>query len=63
MDKKEWLPHLTDENVNEAKRGGLGAYLVALEGWRRGLTLTWYAKRVRKKSVEGPYSERKYSRA
>ena len=36
------LPHLPNEVVADALGYKLGAYLVALEGWRRGLKLKWY---------------------
>src|SRR5690554_449320 len=36
------LPHLTNEIVVSARKTKLCAYSVALEGWRRGLTLKWY---------------------
>lgn len=36
------LPHLTNEMVVGARKTKLCAYSVALEGWRRGLTLKWY---------------------
>ncbi|UOE93822.1 acylphosphatase [Alkalihalobacillus sp. LMS39] len=36
------LPHLTNEIVVGARKTKLCAYSVALEGWRRGLTLKWY---------------------
>ncbi|MDX8047097.1 acylphosphatase [Gracilibacillus sp. S3-1-1] len=36
------LPHLTNEIVRGARKTKLCAYAVALEGWRRGLTLKWY---------------------
>lgn len=42
--KTEWLPHLTSEVVADARGWNLDAYAVALEGWRRGLTLKWHAK-------------------
>src|SRR5699024_5231249 len=32
----------------------LCAYLVALEGWRRGLTLTWYSEKVKKRGIHAP---------
>lgn len=38
------LPHLTKEVLTGARKTKLCAYAVALEGWRRGLTLTWYSK-------------------
>lgn len=40
----EHLPHLTSEVVTDARGPELDAYTIALEGWRRGLTLKWYAK-------------------
>lgn len=39
-----WLPHLPTEVVYEARGYAFDAYLVALEGWRRGLTLKWHAR-------------------
>lgn len=36
------LPHLTNEIVRGARKTKLCAYAVAVEGWRRGLTLKWY---------------------
>lgn len=41
---ENWLPHLHAEVVSEIKGNYLDAYLVALEGWRRGLTLKWHIK-------------------
>lgn len=41
---REWLPHLTNEVVADARGWNLDAYVVALEGWRRGLTLRWHTK-------------------
>ncbi|WP_139368226.1 acylphosphatase [Evansella clarkii] len=38
-----WLPHLNREVVKGVRGFKLCAYLIALEGWRRGLTLTWYS--------------------
>lgn len=40
----EWLPHLSNEIVADAHGNLLDAYVVALEGWRRGLTLRWHVK-------------------
>lgn len=42
--RAEWLPHLTGEIVSDAHGNFLDAYVVALEGWRRGLTLRWHVK-------------------
>ncbi|MED3655570.1 acylphosphatase [Heyndrickxia sporothermodurans] len=42
--RAEWLPHLTSEIVADARGPEFGAYTIALEGWRRGLTLKWHAK-------------------
>ncbi|WP_163969614.1 acylphosphatase [Oceanobacillus halotolerans] len=40
----EWLPHLSNEIVADAHGNLLDSYAVALEGWRRGLTLRWHVK-------------------
>lgn len=40
--KQEWLPHLKDAIPPEAKRNQISLYTIALEGWRRGLTLKFY---------------------
>lgn len=42
--KANWLPHLPYEVVEDARGWNLDAYVVALEGWRRGLTLKWHTK-------------------
>ena len=39
-----WLPHLSNEVASVRKGGRIDAYYIALEGWRRGLTLIWYSK-------------------
>ncbi|GAE32965.1 acylphosphatase [Alkalihalobacillus hemicellulosilyticus] len=41
---KEWLAHLPMEVVEDARGPEFDAYLIALEGWRRGLTLKWHVK-------------------
>ncbi|WP_067841016.1 acylphosphatase [Amphibacillus sediminis] len=38
-----WGVKITEEIANEAKGLDLDAYLIALEGWRRGLDLRWHA--------------------
>lgn len=38
-DKKQWLPHLIDSIPDSAKGYTISSYSIALEGWRRGLTL------------------------
>lgn len=40
----KWLPHLAEEIVSEIEDNYLDSYVVALEGWRRGLTLKWHVK-------------------
>lgn len=40
--KQEWLQHLKDAIPPEAKRNQTSLYTIALEGWRRGLTLKFY---------------------
>lgn len=44
MDRKkvELLPYLSQEVVEDITGFKLCSYLVALEGWRRGLELKWY---------------------
>ncbi|WP_062050286.1 acylphosphatase [Bacillus sp. JCM 19034] len=42
--KAEWLLHLPLEVVEDARGPEFDAYLIALEGWRRGLTLKWHVK-------------------
>lgn len=42
--RAEWLPHLTPQIVDGIDGNFLDAYVVALEGWRRGLTLKWHVK-------------------
>lgn len=42
--EKRWLPHLSSEIMADARGPELDAYVLALEGWRRGLTLKWHAK-------------------
>jgi|SRR5690625_5122352 len=44
----EWLPHLAKEIVSETEGTFLDAYAIALEGWRRGLTLKWHVKNSEK---------------
>ncbi|WP_216829901.1 acylphosphatase [Alkalihalobacterium elongatum] len=49
MEKKaEWLPDLSNEVVEAARGHELCPYVIALEGWRRGLTLKWYSKESEK---------------
>lgn len=53
MDRKKWLPHVTND-ITIGSRNRLSAYLIALEGWRRGLKLTWYSKKVKNNKVHAP---------
>lgn len=39
-----WLPHLDEETIFETEGNYLDSYVVALEGWRRGLKLQWHVK-------------------
>lgn len=50
-----WLPHLEDAVPMEAIRDKLGMYSIALEGWRRGLTLRFY------KTYKGKKTKIRYS--
>src|SRR5690625_4617591 len=54
MNEKNWLPHLTNEMVAGARNNNLCSYLIALEGWRRGLTLKFYSKLVKQNSLHAP---------
>lgn len=55
----EWMPHLSNEIVSNAHGNLLDAYAVALEGWRRGLTLRWHVKDSEKfKEMETWYVDR-----
>src|SRR5699024_7162874 len=53
MSEKKWLSHISPEIIIENKNR-VCAYLVALEGWRRGLTLTWYSKKVKSNKIHAP---------
>jgi len=57
MKNQNWLPQFTNEIITNARarsNGLLDSYLIALEGWRRGLTLTWYSEKVKNNSVHAP---------
>src|SRR5699024_427172 len=41
-DNVQLLPHFNKSVVKNIRGFKLDAYLIALEGWRRGLTLKWY---------------------
>lgn len=53
VNQKKWLPHIAPEIAIE-NRFHICAYLVALEGWRRGLALTWYSQKVKNNRVHAP---------
>lgn len=40
---KNWLPHLEGSLPKEAWRNQISMYTIALEGWRRGLTLKFFS--------------------
>ncbi|OIJ21747.1 hypothetical protein BKP45_03350 [Anaerobacillus alkalidiazotrophicus] len=42
--EKHWLPHYIDAVPIEASRKKTSMYVIALEGWRRGMTLKFYNK-------------------
>lgn len=56
MLNKDWLPQFTNDMIKnaQARNDNLCAYLIALEGWRRGLTLTWYSEKVKKQGLHAP---------
>ena len=47
LQNENWLPHLTNEMMIGARNNNLCSYVIALEGWRRGLTLTFYSRKVK----------------
>lgn len=42
--QENWLKHLPKEILDGIQGNYLDSYMVALEGWRRGLTLKWHIK-------------------
>ncbi|MBR7554917.1 hypothetical protein KC820_12350, partial [Allobacillus sp. SKP8-2] len=40
----QWLKHLPPEILDGIQGNYLDSYAIALEGWRRGLTLKWHVK-------------------
>src|SRR5690625_5475492 len=42
---KKWLSHLPLEVIANTQDNYLDAYVIALEGWRRGLNLSWHTKK------------------
>lgn len=49
-----WFPKYKNEMLKGAMNNNLCSYLIALEGWRRGLTLTWYSRKVRRQGIHAP---------
>ncbi len=54
MENEEWLPHLSNEMMIGARNNNLCSYLIALEGWRRGLTLKFYSRRIKQDRIHAP---------
>ncbi|MCR2821425.1 ATP-grasp domain-containing protein [Lederbergia panacisoli] len=54
MQTHQWLSHVTPDIVTEARGTNLDAYLLAVEGWRRGLELRWSSRKVKKRGVHAP---------
>lgn len=48
---KEWLPHLENSVPETVSGDRLSIYAIALEGWRRGLTVKFYNVKYRKKAI------------
>ena len=48
---KSWLPHLENSIPIEARGYSVSMYSIALEGWRRGLTLKFINKNRRKSEI------------
>jgi len=49
--KNNWLKHINREMTLQAKGLDLCPYLIALEGWRRGLKLTWLVGDTNKSDI------------
>ncbi|WP_164218467.1 ATP-grasp domain-containing protein [Virgibacillus sp. YIM 98842] len=47
----EWLPHLEDCIPNEGKGYSLSMYSIALEAWRRGITVKFYNNTPKKSQI------------
>lgn len=56
---KNWLPQFTNEMIKGAgaRNNNLCTYLIALEGWRRGLKLTFDSQKVKKQEIHAPGRE------
>jgi len=54
LENNNWLPHLKNEMMIGARNNNLCSYLIALEGWRRGLTLKFYSRKVKKAGLHVP---------
>lgn len=50
MINNEWLDKYSDDMVKGARNSNFCSYLIALEAWRRGLDVTWYSKKVKRKT-------------
>lgn len=59
---KRWLENLNHEVVKDAIGVTLCPYLIALEGWRRGLTVRWYVNSTEKTNIKTLGSPRLTSR-
>lgn len=51
---KNWLPQYSNEMFVGARNNNMCSYLVALEGWRRGLELKWYSKKIKGNRFHAP---------
>lgn len=47
MSNESWFPKYKNEMLKGAMGNNFCSYLIALEGWRRGLKLTWSSRKVR----------------
>lgn len=48
--KSDWLPQLKDSIPAEAQRNNISMYSIALEGWRRGISVTFYKDTYKNKT-------------
>lgn len=54
MENNKWLEHLDVEMLREVRNDRFCSYLIALEGWRRGLELTFHSEKVTNKGLHSP---------
>lgn len=54
MENENWLSHLNSEMLKKVRNNRFCSYLIALEGWRRGLELSFSSDKVTKHNLHSP---------